>query len=394
MTLFDLEKIVRPNIKSLQPYRCARDDYKHGILLDANENTHGPSLAEISQIEATQELNRYPDPHQLKIKQLLSNLRNDLSGFCNGSIVQPITPDNICLGVGSDESIDALMRVFCVPGKDKLLTCPPTYGMYSVCAQVNDVQVMKVNLKFNKGNFQIDTDTVSKVLTQDPSIKLVYLTTPGNPTATLLDPRDIEKLLNHPTWNGIVIIDEAYIDFAPKGSTLAPLVTKYPNLAVLQTLSKAFGLAGARLGITFANPKVIQFLNSIRYPYNISTCTSQIVERALSPAGISVMHQNVAKIVSERSRLISNIKKFDRVGDFLSADHANFLLVEILNKSSKKPCSETAFKIYKYLAEKKQVVVRFRGSEPGCDGALRITVGRKQENNVLLKEIENAFKLY
>lgn len=257
-------------------------------------------------------------------------------------------------------SIDALMRVFCVPGKDKLLTCPPTYGMYSVCAQVNDLQVVKVNMKFTKGDFQIDTEKVSKTLAEDPTIKLVYLTSPGNPTATLINPGDIETILNHPTWNGIVVVDEAYIDFSPKGSSWAPLVTKYPNLAVLQTLSKAFGLAGVRLGVTFVSQEIARILNAMRYPYNISTPTSQIAERALSGAGLKTMEGNVTKIVSERSRMISELKKFDRVGEFLSAEHANFILVEFLDKTTGKPSSETAFAVYNYLAEKKQVVVRFR----------------------------------
>ncbi|VVT50235.1 uncharacterized protein SAPINGB_P002668 [Magnusiomyces paraingens] len=399
MASFNLETLVRPNILALEPYRCARDDYQLGILLDANENTHGPSLATLAAEEAAQDLNRYPDPHQPHVKQLLCDLRNaDGTPLApqpldSDSPLAPLTPANICLGVGSDESIDALIRVFCKPGVDKLLTCPPTYGMYAVSAQVNDVEVVKINMHFDKGNFQINTDAVATALAQDPSIKLVYITSPGNPTATLIEPARIERLLNHPTWNGIVIVDEAYIDFAPAGSSFAPLVTKYPNLAVLQTLSKSFGLAGVRLGCTFADAPVAQILNNLKAPYNISTPTSQLAERALSPEGIAVMHKNVKLIIEERTRVTEELKKLPRIGEFLSAPDANFVLVEFLDKQGK-PSSEVALKIYTYLAENKQIVVRFRGKEPGCEGALRISIGTNEENTVLLEEIKKSFELY
>lgn len=265
--------------------------------------------------------------------------------------------------------------------------------MYAVSAQINDVEVVKINMKFTKGDFQLDTDRVMQTLARDPSIKLVYITSPGNPTATLINPHHIEKLLNHPTWNGLVIVDEAYIDFSPDGSSFAPLVTRYPNLAVLQTLSKSFGLAGVRLGCTFADDRVARILNAMRAPYNISTPTSQIAERALSKEGLQVMKNHVKLINSERSRIITELKKFDRIGEFLSAEDANFVLVEVLDKN-KKPSSEVALKIYSFLAEEKQIVVRFRGKEPGCEGALRISIGTKQENDTLLKEIEQAFTLY
>lgn len=322
----------------------------------------------------------------------MCDFRNSAPAPLKAENLTPLDPENIALGVGSDESIDALIRVFCKPGSDKLLTCPPTYGMYSVSAQINDVEVVKIPMLFNKGNFQIDTDKIMETLSNDPSIKLVYVTSPGNPTATLIEPARIEKLLNHPTWNGIVIVDEAYIDFCPSGSSFAPLVTKYPNLAVMQTLSKAFGLAGVRLGFTFADKSVAHLLNNMRAPYNISIPTAQLGERALSKAGLAVMKSNVAKILEERSRIIKALKGMDGVGEMVSGEDANFILVEILDKETKQPSTPAALKLYIYLAEKKQVIVRFRGKEPGCTGCLRISIGTKEENDTLLKEFEQGLK--
>lgn len=403
-------KHLGPAALPLRPRVCPRalrsafsnlsSDYQLGILLDANENTHGPSLAALDDDEAAQDLHRYPDPHQPAVKQLLCDLRNaDPSPLAprpleSDTPLPPLTPANVCLGVGSDESIDALIRVFCRPGHDKLLTCPPTYGMYAVSAQVNDVEVVKVNMKFDKGNFQIDTDAVATALAQDPSIKLVYITSPGNPTATLVEAARIERILNHPTWNGIVIVDEAYVDFAPRGSSFAPLVTRHDNLAVLQTLSKSFGLAGVRLGCTFAAAPVAQLLNNLKAPYNISTPTSQLAERALSPEGIAVMRRNVQLIIDERTRVLTELRKLDRIGAFLSAPDANFVLVELLDKKTHAPSSDVALKVYTHLAEKRQIVVRFRGKEPGCEGALRMSIGTHDENTVLLEELQKAFELY
>lgn len=177
--------------------------------------------------------------HQIDLKSLFCAYRNR-----NPS--NPLTPTNLFLGVGSDEAIDAFLRCFCRPGKDKILTCPPTYGMYAVSAQVNDVEVVKVALNLESGNFELRPDAINEVLAADPDIKLVYICSPGNPTGALVDPTAVQKILAHPTWNGVVIVDEAYVDFAPDGSSLAPWVAEYPNLVVMQTLSKAFGLAGIR----------------------------------------------------------------------------------------------------------------------------------------------------
>lgn len=390
------------NFFSKQKKKQIYSDYQLGILLDANENTHGPSLAQIEASELAQELNRYPDPHQLHVKQLLCDLRNSDPSpiphrpLDSDSPLALLTPENVCLGVGSDESIDALIRVFCKPGSEKLLTCPPTYGMYAVSAQVNDVAVVKINMNYyaDSGKFQIDTDHVMETLAKDPLIKIVYITSPGNPTATLIEPARIERLLNHPTWNGIVVVDEAYIDFSPRGSSFAPLVTRYPNLAVLQTLSKSFGLAGVRLGATFASAPVAQLLNNLKAPYNISTPTSQLAERALSPEGLAVMRENVALIIAQRTRVLEALSKMNRIGEVKSAQDGNFVLVEILDKDNKTPSSQVALNVYTHLAEKRQLVVRFRGKEPGCPGCLRISIGTEKENTILLEELKKAIECY
>lgn len=330
------------------------------------------------------ELNRYPDPHQIELKQLLCDFRNAESP---GST---LAPENLFLGVGSDEAIDAIIRALCVPGKDSLLTCPPTYGMYSVSAQINDVTVKKVNLDFTKTKFDIQLDKVNEMLANDPSIKLVYFCSPGNPTGSLLSQEAIEKVLQHPTWNGLVVVDEAYIDFAPVGTSMAPLVTKYPNLAVMQTLSKSFGLAGARLGATFASPEFARVLNAMKAPYNISTLTSEMGKRALSKEGIAKMRETVAKIISERDRLVQELPKIPGVGEFVGGFDSNFLLVEFLSKPDGEPSNEIAKKLYERLAESRQVVVRYRGSEPGCTGCLRISIGTREENNRVLEEIASV----
>lgn len=228
-------------------------DYKTGILLDANENAYGPSIkieetvfakGSILSKELLAGLNRYPDPHQEDVKQLLCNLRN--ATFKEDTSVAQLTPENLYVGVGSDECIDTIIRCFCAPAREKMLTCPPTYGMYGVSANVNDVEVVKVNLDFETPGFPIKTKAVCEALSNDPSIHVVYICSPGNPTASLVDPEAVKTILELPTWNGIVVVDEAYIDFAAPGSSLAPWVTKYDNLIVMQTVSKSFGMAGIR----------------------------------------------------------------------------------------------------------------------------------------------------
>ncbi|QDS73025.1 hypothetical protein FKW77_009205 [Venturia effusa] len=398
---FDLSKCARPNILVLQPYRCARDDYKDdgtNILLDANENAYGPGLdlseegrldgvsASSAQIEVDLlGLNRYPDPHQHELKSLLCTLRNTHTHTSKN-----LTPANLFVGVGSDEAIDNLLRCFCTPGKDKILTCPPTYGMYAVSAQVNDIGVAHVPL-LPEQQFAVDVPKVLDTLSSDAAIKLVYLCSPGNPTGTLIPKEAILRILEHPTWNGIVVLDEAYIDFAPENSSLAEWVLEFPNLVVMQTLSKAFGLAGIRLGAAFTDPAIASLLNNLKAPYNISNPTSQLACAALQPKHLKIMESKKAKILAQRDRLLEDLPKINGIGRFRGGTASNFLLVEILDKVGE-PSNEVALKVYEALAEEKGVVVRFRGRELGCFGCLRITVGTEEEVDRFLKEIESVIR--
>ncbi|TKA67142.1 hypothetical protein B0A55_09325 [Friedmanniomyces simplex] len=398
---FDLYKCARPNILALEPYRCARDDYKDDgtkILLDANENAYGPGLAlsedgklvnDARKSDVTIDLlglNRYPDPHQHELKQLLCDLRNT-----HVHTEKNITPENLFVGVGSDEAIDALLRAFCTPGKDKILTCPPTYGMYSVSAQVNDVEVIKVPLNVDDG-FSAQADKINARLAEDPSIKLVYLCSPGNPTANLVRKEDVQHVLEHPTWNGVAVLDEAYIDFAPEGSSLAEWVAEWPNLVVMQTLSKAFGLAGIRLGAAFTSPEVARLLNSLKAPYNISNPTSQLAIQALQPRNLEVMCAHREQIIKQRERLLAEMPRIPGVGRFLGGRESNFLLVEMLDRLEGKPSNEVALQVYERLAETRGVVVRFRGKELGCLGCLRVTVGTENEVTRFLAELKSVLE--
>lgn len=294
--------------------------------------------------------------------------------------------------MGSDEAIDALLRCFCVPARDKILVCPPTYGMYSVSAQVNDVGLVKVPL-LPAPEFDIDVPAITSTLSgpEASNIKLIYLCSPGNPTGSLVKKEDLMRILEHPTWNGVVVLDEAYIDFAPEGSSLAEWVAEWPNFVVMQTLSKAFGLAGIRLGAAFTSPEIASLLNNLKAPYNISSPTSVIACQALQPAGLGVMREHRASIVAQRDRLLKELPKVKGVGRFRGGTASNFLLVEILN-SSGNPDNVTALKVYESLAENRGVVVRFRGKEHGCMGCLRITVGTEAEVTRFLREIGTAIE--
>jgi histidinol-phosphate aminotransferase len=287
------------------------------------------------------------------------------------------------VGVGSDEAIDALIRAFCVPGKEKILTCPPTYGMYSVSAQVNDVSLVKIPLQLP--SFGLDVPAITAALSADPAIKLAYLCSPGNPTGTLLSKADVRAILEHP-WNGIVVLDEAYIDFAPADASMAEWVAEWPNLVVMQTLSKAFGLAGIRLGAAFTSPPIARLLNSMKAPYNIPHPTSQLARAALSPSHLSVMRSNVSSIVTQRDRLLAALPQIPGVGALKGGTASNFLLYEMLDARGE-PCNKTALAVYERLAEDRGVVVRFRGKEAGCLGCLRITVGTEAEVERFLREI-------
>lgn len=376
---FDLQKVIRPNILALQPYRCARDDYNSGVLLDANENAYGPSLSE----PRSGDLNRYPDPLHPDIKERIVSLRKIPSVH------------NVFLGVGSDEVIDLLLRIACVPGKDKILITPPTYGMYSVCAQINDVGVVKVNLDVEEGAYQLQTEAVNQALKSDPTIKVVFLCSPGNPTSTCLSHDSIRAVLENPEYNGLVVVDEAYIDFVDqtKNPSVSTWITKYPNLVVMQTLSKSFGLAGIRMGVGLGNADVIQILNNTKAPYNISTLTAQVALEALSDKGLATMYQNIEQLKQQRDVLIEALQNFPvaGVGKIRGAAEGNFLLVEVLNKNGE-PCNKRAEQVYKNLAESKDVVVRFRGKDYGCTGCLRISIGTEQEMKTCLKQLEIALQ--
>ncbi|KAI0707521.1 histidinol-phosphate aminotransferase [Cerioporus squamosus] len=389
---FDIERVIRPNILALHPYRCARDDYSEGILLDANENALGHSIPPAATLEPeiqgtlNLDLHRYPSPTHDDIKARLAELRG-LPGT-----------DHVFLGVGSDEVIDLLIRVCVAPGTEKILITPPTYGMYSVCAQVNDVGVVKVPLKLSgdageggeKGRFSLKVDEVKKAISADPSIKLVFLCSPGNPTGTLISLSSIREILDYEDFKGVVIVDEAYIDFADDKDSAVSLIKEYANLCVTQTLSKSFGLAAIRLGIAFAHPALVQILMNTKAPYNISTPTAALALSALSPSAIDLMKQKVSTLVKGREQLLKGLQELRPLGlgAAIGGNDANFVMVPVLEKSgSGKADNARAQKIYKTLAEQEGVVVRYRGGEPGCAGCLRITVGSEEEIKVVLKKL-------
>ncbi|KAL0088510.1 histidinol-phosphate aminotransferase [Phycomyces blakesleeanus] len=374
---FNIEKVIRPNILALAPYRCARDDYSKGVLLDANENAFGSALP----IKYKEELNRYPDPYHPKIKERIVKLRNV-------SLIR-----QVFLGVGSDEVIDLLIRVTCTPGKDKILTTPPTYGMYSVSAQVNDVGVVHSNLNIENGLYQLRLDDITASLKNNPEIKVVFLCSPGNPTGTALSHDSIREILKS-GYEGIVVVDEAYVDFVDhENGTVSSWIDTYPNLVVIQTLSKSFGLAGIRLGIALGNPDLIQILNNTKAPYNIGTPAASIAYEALSDVGLATMNTHRSYLIRQRSMLVQRLLAFplQGLGRILGANDANFILVEILDKNNK-PCNVRAGKVYSRLADCLGVVIRLRCKEYGCFGCVRITVGTEQDNEYLLDQLEIALK--
>ena len=262
--------------------------------------------------------------------------------------------------------------------------------MHAVSAQVNDLEIVKIPLD-TANSFKLRPQAINEVLSKDGSIKLVYICSPGNPTANLIAKSDLQQVLEHPTWNGVVALDEAYIDFSPEGSSLAEWVLEWPNLMVMQTLSKALGLAGIRLGAAFTAPPVARLLNSLKAPYNISSPTSELAQAALQPKALTVMRANREKIVGQRERMLKQLPLIPGVGRFLGGADSNFLLVEILDKPRSqggKASNETALAVYERLAETKGVVVRFRGKEVGCLGCLRITVGTEAEVDQMLQQTQ------
>lgn len=264
-----------------------------------------------------------------------------------------------------------------------------TNSMYAVSAQVNDLEVVKVPLDTTE-NFKLRPGAINDARSSDPLIEIVYICSPGNPTANLITKSDIQQVLEHPAWNGVFVLDEAYIDFSHEGSSLAEWVTEWPNLVVMQTLSKAFGLAGIRLGAAFTSPGIAGLLNNLKAPYNISSPTSALARTALEPQNLTIMRRNRESIVEQRDRMIRELPKIPGVGSFLGGFESNFLLTEILDRPRSrggKPSNETALAVYARLAETKGVVVRFRGKEVGCLGCVRITVGTEEEVDKLLQEL-------
>lgn len=262
--------------------------------------------------------------------------------------------------------------------------------MYSVSAQVNDVSIVKVPL-LPAPEFGIDVPAVTQALSNEPNIKVVYFCSPGNPTGGALAKDDVRQVLEHPAWNGIVVVDEAYIDFAPDGTSLAEWVLEWPNLLVMQTLSKAFGMAGIRLGAAFGAPPVIGLLNNLKAPYNISSPTSALAGYAVSGAGLDTMRANRAKLLAQRDRLVQELPNIPGVGRLRGGLDSNFLLYEMLDAAGN-PNNDVARAVYEKLAETKGVVVRFRGTEHGCLGCLRVTVGTEDEVTRLLSALQTALE--
>jgi len=340
--MVDINKLVRENVLKLTPYSCARDEFqgKEGIFMDANENPFGS-------------LNRYPDPYQRELKAAISKIKG-------------ITVEKIFLGNGSDEIIDLCFRVFCNPGIDKALTFTPTYGMYEVSASVNDVKFIKIPLN---ESFQIDLDKV-KPLFSDKNLKLIIICSPNNPTGNSINFSDVEYIISN--FSGIVMIDEAYIDFSDKPSFIK-IIDKYPNLILMQTFSKAFGLASVRVGMAFATPAIVHFFNKMKPPYNISTINQNAVLRKLNK--IEEYRNQVGKIKNERERLSDKLRKM-KIAEKVYPSDSNFLLVKVINATS----------IYNTLVAK-NIVVRNRSSV--IDNCLRITVGTRAENNELLNALNS-----
>jgi histidinol-phosphate aminotransferase len=337
----DIDNLVRENVRNLTPYSCARDDYKGrtGIFMDANENPFGT-------------FNRYPDPYQKELKAALSEFRG-------------IPEEKIFLGNGSDEIIDLCFRVFCNPGSDRALAFTPTYGMYEVSASVNDVEVIKVPLN---ENFQIDMEKTEPHLS-DRKVKLIFICSPNNPTGNAMNFKDVESLVSR--FGGVVVIDEAYIDFSDKPSFVR-LIDSCMNLIVMQTFSKAFGLAAARVGIAYTNPAIVHYFNRIKPPYNISTINQKTALAKLGKTG--EYRSQVKKILGERERLARILPGMKNIEKVYPSD-ANFLLVRVKDAGS----------IYNSLIEK-GIIVRNRSSV--VSNCIRITVGKRMENDKLIDALD------
>lgn len=343
---FDLNKITRESIKKVVAYSSARDEFsgEAKIFLDANENSLGSPL--------TKWYNRYPDPYQKKVKEAISKIKGIETG-------------NIFLGNGSDECIDLLYRCFCEPGKDNVIICPPTYGMYEVSAAINDVVAKKVSLL---PDFQLDLEGIENAI--DAGTKIIWVCSPNNPTGNSINYQDIEVLLNN--FDGLVVIDEAYINFAKQRSFL-PELKEYPNLVVMQTFSKAWGLAALRLGIAFASTGIIELMNRIKPPYNINQPAQELALQALEELG--QVNDMIRTIVSLREDLANSLQQLPLVEKVYPSD-ANFLLVKV----------KEAKRMYEHLLGD-GIVVRDRSKVKLCEDCLRITVGAETENRRLVERM-------
>ncbi|HIB38165.1 histidinol-phosphate transaminase [Mesonia sp.] len=349
MSEFNLQNLVRANVQKLQPYSSARDEYKASgtemIFLDANENPFENGV------------NRYPDPQQRDLKSALAELKN-------------VKKEQILLGNGSDEVLDLIFRAFCEPGVDNVITLPPTYGMYKVLSEINNIENREILLT---EEFQLDVKLILKSV--DEQTKLLFICSPNNPTGNAFDARAIKTILEN--FNGIVVIDEAYIDFSSY-ETWIGFLDLYPNLIVTQTLSKAYGMAGIRLGVCYASAAIISVLNKIKPPYNVNELTQQkALERILA---VDEVFDEVESILEERTRLMIALQEVKFIKEIYPTD-ANFVLVKV----------DDASKRYQELIEK-GIVIRNRTTQPLCENTLRFTIGTSEENKTLveaLKEIDN-----
>ena len=346
---FNLDSLVRDNIKKMTAYSSARHEFtgNASIYLDANENSFGSPLPD--------DFNRYPDPLQTQVKEKLSKIKG-------------VPPQNIFLGNGSDEAIDLLYRIFCEPGRDNVIIFPPTYGMYEVCAEMNNVKVKKVNLT---KDYQLDIEEIETAI--DAFTKLIFICSPNNPTGNSINHAAIEIILNN--FDGIVVIDEAYINYSKQRSFITEL-TEYPNLVVMQTLSKAWGLAGLRLGMAFASLPIIELMNKVKYPYNINTATQLLALEALN--NIDWVNEHIAATVTGREKLKNELLSLTDTEAVFPSD-ANFLLVKM----------KGARNIYGLLCDK-GIIVRDRSKIILCDDCLRITIGTPEENKRLIEELSKC----
>jgi histidinol-phosphate aminotransferase len=345
-----IDNLVRNNIKKLKPYTCARDLYNDGILLDANENSFGSTFQELEELH----LNRYPDPHQVDLRNAVSKLLN-------------VDANKLFFGVGSDEIIDLLIRIFCEPKENQVMLLEPTYGMYKVACDINNVETVAPLLN---NSFQIDFAEVEKHYSA--KVKIIFVCSPNNPTGNLLKKEDILQLCR--TYKSIVVVDEAYIDFSEPTASLIDEVKNYRNLVVMRTFSKAWGLAGVRLGFCAANEEIISYLFKVKAPYNINALTGYAVLKSI--ANEKKKKSAVSAIISERLRVENELKDISAITNVYPSD-ANYLLIRLPN----------AKEIQKELAEK-GIVIRDRSSQPKLDNCLRITIGTKEENDALLSGLK------